>query len=72
MWADRGELQMREGVWGAFQSLSLSLCNANRLALYAYMSDLRAVVSNTHLLTQHPSSIRLPLTLYISLVSIKL
>lgn len=42
-------------------SITVSLTNANRLALQ-YTSDLRVVVSNTLLLTQHPSSV--PLSSY--------
>lgn len=46
--------------------------NANWWALCAYMSDLRAVVSNTLLLTQQPGTGQCLSLLYISLVSIQL
>lgn len=58
VWADRKENwrlgeRMRDELRGAIQSPSAF--NANLLALYAYMRDLRMVVSNTVLLTLHPS-----------------
>lgn len=69
MWADRGRtpgcLSRWGKVYGEHFNHCLALSNANWQAVYAYMSDLRAVVSNTLLLTQQPSSMRLsPYSLY--------